>query len=112
GDSASVPHASALQTEWQPSASARRPISTGTSRRAAPCRFRRKASFTGAFAIMSPPNRRWSRETFTSMNEKHDWKPTLDDLAQRREAARAMGGEDRLAKHPAPGKPDGRARRD
>ena len=44
------------------------------------------------------------------MNEKHDWKPTLDDLAQRREAARAMGGEDRLAKHRASGKLDARAR--
>src|SRR5437879_13803980 len=38
------------------------------------------------------------------------WGPTLDDLAQRQTAARAMGGEERLAKHRAAGKLDARAR--
>ncbi|GMU78518.1 MAG: acetyl-CoA carboxylase carboxyltransferase subunit [Acidimicrobiia bacterium] len=38
------------------------------------------------------------------------WGPTLDDLAQRREAARAMGGDERLAKRRAPGRLDARAR--
>lgn len=39
-----------------------------------------------------------------------DWEATLADLAQRREAARAMGGPERLAKHRATGKLDVRAR--
>jgi len=42
----------------------------------------------------------------------NDWKPTLEDLAERRSAARAMGGEERLAKHRAAGKLDARARID
>ena len=40
------------------------------------------------------------------------WGPTLDDLEQRRRAARAMGGEDRLARHRGAGKLDARARAD
>jgi acetyl-CoA carboxylase carboxyltransferase component len=39
-----------------------------------------------------------------------DWAATLDDLGARRGAARAMGGEERLAKHRAAGKLDARAR--
>jgi acetyl-CoA carboxylase carboxyltransferase component len=38
------------------------------------------------------------------------WKETLDDLAERRAASRAMGGDERLAKHRAKGKLDVRAR--
>ncbi len=38
------------------------------------------------------------------------WGETLDDLAGRRVAARAMGGEERLAKHRGAGKLDARAR--
>ncbi len=45
-------------------------------------------------------------------NGADDWKDTLEDLAQRRAAARAMGGEVRLAKHRAAGKLDARARID
>jgi acetyl-CoA carboxylase carboxyltransferase component len=41
-----------------------------------------------------------------------DWEPTLADLNSRRSAARAMGGEERLAKHRAAGKLDARARID
>ena len=40
------------------------------------------------------------------------WGPALDDLAQRRAAARAMGGEERLAKKHAKGQLDARARVD
>jgi acetyl-CoA carboxylase carboxyltransferase component len=39
-----------------------------------------------------------------------DWEATLDDLAERRQRARAMGGHDRLAKHRAAGKLDARKR--
>lgn len=39
-----------------------------------------------------------------------DWRPFLDDLATRRTAARAMGGEERLARHRGPGRLDARAR--
>ena len=39
-----------------------------------------------------------------------EWEATLDDLSERRSAARAMGGEERLAKHRASGKLDARAR--
>ena len=39
-----------------------------------------------------------------------DWKTTLDDLTDRRAAARVMGGEERLTKHRAAGKLDARAR--
>jgi acetyl-CoA carboxylase carboxyltransferase component len=42
----------------------------------------------------------------------NEWQPTLEDLARRRSAARAMGGEERLAKHRAAGKLDARARID
>jgi acetyl-CoA carboxylase carboxyltransferase component len=38
------------------------------------------------------------------------WGPVLDDLAARREAARAMGGPERLAKQRAPGRLDVRQR--
>src|SRR6266571_7340771 len=41
-----------------------------------------------------------------------DWEPVLDDLRTRRRVARAMGGEERLAKHRAAGKLDARARVD
>jgi acetyl-CoA carboxylase carboxyltransferase component len=41
-----------------------------------------------------------------------EWEGTLDDLDQRRTAARAMGGVERLAKHRASGKLDARARID
>ena len=40
----------------------------------------------------------------------NEWQTTLDDLGERRRAARAMGGEERLAKHRAAGKLDARAR--
>jgi acetyl-CoA carboxylase carboxyltransferase component len=39
-----------------------------------------------------------------------DWGSTLDDLAARRRAARAMGGDERLARHRDAGKLDVRAR--
>ena len=39
-----------------------------------------------------------------------DWRPTLDDLEARRAAARAMGGEERLARHAVDAKLDARAR--
>ena len=39
-----------------------------------------------------------------------DWGPTLADLAARRQAARAMGGDERLARHRGAGKLDVRAR--
>lgn len=39
-----------------------------------------------------------------------DWGPTLDDLTARRRAARAMGGDERLARHRGAGKLDARAR--
>jgi acetyl-CoA carboxylase carboxyltransferase component len=38
------------------------------------------------------------------------WEPVLEDLGERRRAARAMGGEERLARHHAAGKLDARAR--
>ena len=38
------------------------------------------------------------------------WGPTLDDLAQRRREARAMGGDERLVRHRAAGKLDARTR--
>jgi acetyl-CoA carboxylase carboxyltransferase component len=41
-----------------------------------------------------------------------DWEGTLDDLGERRRAARAMGGAERLAKHRDAGKLDARARID
>jgi len=41
-----------------------------------------------------------------------DWKATLADLRERRDAGRAMGGEARLAKHHAAGKLDARTRVD
>jgi acetyl-CoA carboxylase carboxyltransferase component len=40
------------------------------------------------------------------------WEPVLADLDDRRRAARAMGGEERLARHRATGKLDARARID
>jgi acetyl-CoA carboxylase carboxyltransferase component len=40
----------------------------------------------------------------------NDWEETLVDLAARRAAARAMGGEERLAKHRGRGKLDARSR--
>jgi acetyl-CoA carboxylase carboxyltransferase component len=40
------------------------------------------------------------------------WEPVLADLADRRQAARAMGGEERLARHRGAGKLDARARID
>ena len=40
------------------------------------------------------------------------WDPVLDDLNERRRAARAMGGEERLTRHRAAGKLDARARID
>lgn len=39
-----------------------------------------------------------------------EWEETLEDLAARRNASRAMGGEKRLAKHRGAGKLDARAR--
>jgi len=41
-----------------------------------------------------------------------EWTKTLEDLDQRRTTARAMGGEERLARHRAAGKLDARARID
>ena len=41
-----------------------------------------------------------------------EWEATLEDLQDRRIVARAMGGEERLAKHRAAGKLDVRARID
>jgi acetyl-CoA carboxylase carboxyltransferase component len=47
-----------------------------------------------------------------SNGEGKDWDATLADLREQRSAARAMGGEERLAKHRADGKLDARARID
>lgn len=44
--------------------------------------------------------------------ESDSWEPVLEDLAERRRASRAMGGEDRLGRHRATGKLDARARVD
>src|SRR5205814_3697352 len=44
------------------------------------------------------------------MSDADDWAETVEDLAGRRERARAMGGEERLAEHRAAGKLDARAR--
>jgi acetyl-CoA carboxylase carboxyltransferase component len=46
----------------------------------------------------------------TGHDDSEGWEPVLDDLARRREASRAMGGEERLQKHRAAGKLDARAR--
>ena len=46
------------------------------------------------------------------MTNEQDWQDTLDDLGVRRERSRAMGGEERLAKHHGKGKLDARARVD
>src|SRR5262249_62278061 len=54
------------------------------------------------------PNHR-DVESDRSANE---WQTTLDDLSERRRASRAMGGEDRLAKHRGSGKLGARARID
>ena len=48
----------------------------------------------------------------TERKPDEDWAATLDDLRERRAAARAMGGEERLEKHRAGGKLDVRARID
>ena len=53
--------------------------------------------------------RSWSMGAGTPSQE---WESTLTDLYDRRVVARAMGGEDRLAKHRAAGKLDARARVD
>jgi acetyl-CoA carboxylase carboxyltransferase component len=45
-----------------------------------------------------------------SVHSGSDWDSTLEDLHQRYEASRAMGGEQRLTKHRAAGKLDARAR--
>jgi len=45
-------------------------------------------------------------------DRSEDWRTVLDQLAQQRTAARAMGGEERLEKHRARGKLDARARID
>jgi len=42
----------------------------------------------------------------------NEWQTTLEDLGERQRAARAMGGEERLARHRASGKLDARARID
>lgn len=44
------------------------------------------------------------------MTKAEDWQETLDDLARRRQHARAMGGPERLDKHRGQGKLDARAR--
>ncbi|MEE6179341.1 acyl-CoA carboxylase subunit beta [Mycobacterium sp. 050134] len=44
------------------------------------------------------------------MTKAPDWRETLDDLNDRRQRARAMGGPERLEKHRARGKLDARAR--
>ena len=43
---------------------------------------------------------------------RDEWEASLADLEQRRAAGRAMGGEERLAKHHGQGKLDARARID
>jgi acetyl-CoA carboxylase carboxyltransferase component len=47
-----------------------------------------------------------------SDDTKKAWEETLEDLGERRQASRAMGGEERLAKHRAQGKLDARSRVD
>jgi acetyl-CoA carboxylase carboxyltransferase component len=48
----------------------------------------------------------------TDRGRSEDWEEVLEQLEQRRLASRAMGGEERLAKHRAAGKLDVRARID
>ena len=48
----------------------------------------------------------------TETDSSEDWPTVLDQLAQRRDTARAMGGDERLQKHRASGKLDARARID
>jgi len=43
-------------------------------------------------------------------DDRHGWGPLLEELARRRAAAEAMGGEERLARRRAPGRLDARAR--
>jgi acetyl-CoA carboxylase carboxyltransferase component len=52
------------------------------------------------------------KEHEVSDDAANEWKRTLENLGERRSAARAMGGEERLAKHRASGKLDARARID
>ena len=42
------------------------------------------------------------------MAKPEDWAETLDELARRRGVSRAMGGDERLAKHHGKGKLDAR----
>jgi len=44
------------------------------------------------------------------MSDRRDWDPLLGDLATRRDAARAMGGPERLARHHSGGRLDARTR--
>jgi len=48
----------------------------------------------------------------TPQDPLDDWAPLLDDLTRRKQAARAMGGDDKVARHRAGGKLDARARID
>jgi acetyl-CoA carboxylase carboxyltransferase component len=54
--------------------------------------------------------RAWAERLFDDRAIVSDWTPFLDDLATRRAAARAMGGDDRLERHREGGRLDARAR--
>ena len=62
----------------------------------------------------APPADVHGTVTVTDMgfDGSESWDGVLDDLEERRAASRAMGGEERLAKHRAAGKLDARARID
>src|SRR4051812_4150248 len=58
------------------------------------------------------PSPEYGLPRMTENGSSEDWDGVLADLQQRRDASRAMGGQERLAKHHAAGKLDARARID
>ena len=90
------------------------PAAVGGGRHRAARRHRcRSWAPTGPTSSSSSPNSRGRETEWMQMSElRDDWEATLADLEQRRAAGRAMGGEERLAKHHGQGKLDARARID
>jgi acetyl-CoA carboxylase carboxyltransferase component len=62
------------------------------------------------FCEQAPLSDEVEQWTDTVSDHPEGWDEVLDDLEQRRGAARAMGGDERLAKHRGAGKLDARAR--
>jgi acetyl-CoA carboxylase carboxyltransferase component len=74
-----------------------------------PCERKQKEQYVSE----EVPNRSLKKGgRIQSDDPANEWDATLEDLNERRRAARAMGGEERLAKHRAAGKLDVRARID